>query len=372
LINVRPLAPRQNLLQRSLIAAAVIAGIMAILPVFAAVWTELSGTGAPRTAFASAPAGTYAVLTRSGETTDEIFVLSPGSEPLKIAEVDHLPGYIPVGTVSPDGRKLALVVADAGSQARPGASLLSIDLETGRVTRLTIAVDYLQPPVWTPDSRAVLVTRTVQAESAPTRADLVLVPLDLSGETSIAAVANVAGVYPFAYTPDGLPSFVVVDANGSTLYLGTRTVLISSVGTRDWSLSPDGTQLAFVEIQTAGGLRFVGRTVSLVAGAAQQSVSAASLAPDVQQLGTAWRPGTASPTFGSEPASPSGQGFTAQSLVSGFDVPLAYSPDGDALAVQHWSGSSFDDAGKLELQVVRGSERLPLIGFSRFYGWAAR
>src|SRR5690606_36879870 len=52
-------------------------GLLAVLPIVAGVVGDIAGTAAPRTAFATAPGGDYAVFARAGETVDEILVTSP-------------------------------------------------------------------------------------------------------------------------------------------------------------------------------------------------------------------------------------------------------------------------------------------------------
>ena len=104
-------------------------------------------------------------------------------------------------------------------------------------------------------------------------------------------------------------------------------------------LSPDRTQLAFVEANLSQGLRYLPRVVTIAGG----GVSAAAVLPARQALGATWPPAGAVPQFGLEPSGTRG-GVSAQSG-SGFDVPLGYSRDGSALAVRHWSGASFAEAG---------------------------
>jgi hypothetical protein len=161
----------------------------------------------------------------------------------------------------------------------------------------------------------------------------------------------------------------VVDGNGSTIHRDGEPLKHLSTGiTRDWQLSPDGAQLAFIEASLDGGLQYLPRVVSLVPGL----VEAQSLTVDSgQALGIAWAPGASAPTFGTEPSLLPGGAALAQSE-SGFDIPLSYSPTGDSLVVERWTGGSFADAGDARFEVVSGNERTQLPGASRFFGWAAR
>lgn len=94
----------------------------------------------------------------------------------------------------------------------------------------------------------------------------------------------------------------------------------------------------------------------------------------LQSIGVAWEPQSGSPVFGFERGE-DGAGVSAQSALSsesGFDVPLSFSPDGSALAVQHWTGNTFDDPGEFTIRVHSGDGVVPLETASRFYGWARR
>jgi dipeptidyl aminopeptidase/acylaminoacyl peptidase len=351
--------------------ATAMAALIAIGPIAAAVLVSFGGGSVTRTAFASAPAGNYAVVVRPEDEVDVVVVVpADGSaEESEIARVPRLPGYTAYGAVSPDGLWVALVTADGGTQARPVAALVVVELETGEVSRLAEGVDYLQTPVWANDGTSIVVTRSA-GEGPATDVDLVLVSLDGSGEEVAAEADGVLGAYPVAFDSEGRLVHVVIDGRGSVAYRAGEEVAALAPGiSRDWRLSPDGSTLAFIETSTAGGVQYFARTVQL--GAATSQAFSLAAAGD-ESLGVAWRPGDSEPTFGREPARSASEGSRALGA-AGFDVPLAYSGDGSMLAVQHWTGGSFSDPGEGGLQLVApGGERTPLDGVARFYGWAAR
>jgi hypothetical protein len=361
------ITPSHFPVQRILIALGVLVGVLALAPVIAGITNAVLSDAGPRTAFASAPAGEYIVFSGAAETTDTILV-APASDPSAatvIAEIDHLDGFTTRGAVSPSGRLLALVAADAGTVAAPGASLLVLELETGAVTRMATAVDYLQTPLWTPDSTGIVVVQG--ADSG--KLSILHVPA-LDGDlTELQRFEGVLGVYPVGFDPEGRLVTVVIDGSGSTIYRdgGALRSLGSSI-TRDWQLSPDGTQLAYIETNVDDGLQYIPRLVSLVPGLVEAQ-SVASL--NGQALGVAWAPGAQAPVFGVEPAATSSGSVAAQSL-AGFDIPVGYSPTGRSLIVQRWTGSSFADAGDASFEVVSESGRATLPGASRILGWAAR
>ena len=361
------LTPSRFPLQRVLIALGVLVGVLALAPVVAGVTNAVLSDAGPRTAFASAPAGEYIVFSHAAETTDTIRV-APASDPsaaTDIAQVDHLAGYTSRGAVSPDGRHLALVAADAGTVAEPGASLLVVALETGAVTRVATGIDYLQTPLWTPDSTGIVVVQGTDTG----KISMLQVDAAGAGTTTLQQFNAALGVYPIAYDPGSRLVTVVIDGAGSTAYRdGTAVRSLGLSITRDWQLSPDGTQLAYIEANLDDGLQYVPRLVSLVPGL----VEAQSLAPlDGQALGVAWAPGAQSPLFGAEPLAVTDGSVTAQSL-AGFDVPIGYSPTGQNLLVQRWTGGSFADAGDATFEVVSESGRAALPGATRIFGWAGR
>lgn len=368
-------------LNRLIIGASIVAGLAAATPIVGAMLGFSDQQGTPRTAFASAPAGNYAVVLRDEGTQDVLAIAGAGDDTAirELARIPHLDGHTSTGAVSPDGTSLALVVVDSGSRSDPAASLAIGSLEDGRFVRMAVDLEPRQTPLWSPAGDAVVVTRSGGGPDAQGPVEVVRVEA-AGGEELLWAATGALGVYPVGWDGDRLLS-VVIDARGSTLQRdGEDFAWLSSGFTRDWRLSPDGSALAFIETAPGEGAAYVARTVSLgnVAG-----VRAEGLAAPVSALGVAWAPGSGIPTFGVEPMQGLGAGaglqatagVSAQALTAetaGFDIPLAYTADGDALAVQHWSGPDFDAPGKPTLQLVDGSGSTPIESFTRFLGWARR
>ena len=352
---------------RSLTAAGAVALVVALTPL---AWIALEVGGEPvPSAFADAPAGSYAVLAREEAGVSVIMVVGSGDEPFaaEVARVVHLPGHAPRGTVSPDGLSVAILVPDGGTPADPQASLLSVALETGAVQRLADGLDPLQDPLWTSAGDALVVTRPVDGGSG-----IAALQVDLAGgpERELARVDGALALAPVGFDGDGRLLAIVIDGRGSTVIAGAEQLrTISPYVTRDWELSPDGTALAFIEANLDEGLRYLPNVVSLTDDG---STALAQGVDTGQALGVAWRPGGDGIAFGYAGAARPGTGVSAQGLAGGFDVPLAFSGDGDLLAVQRWSGTGIDDPGDVQLQLVRDGERQPLIGYTRFFGWASR
>lgn len=369
---------RQRDLSKLFIALAILAAVVAIAPIAAAVLGYGSRAVAPKTAFATAPSGDYAVIGRSEAGADVISVASAANPTsvTEIARVPHLEGFASSGAVSPNGKSLALVTVDSGSASHPMASLKVVNLESGAVTQAAADVLPRQVPVWDPAGGHIVVVSNPGSDTAAGESTVLRVKPNGDGATKLASFSRVLGVYPVGFRGAQL-AMIVLDGRGSTLRLGDADWgTISPYITRDWKLSPHADELAFIETQTTNGVEYVARTVSLGgAGVSSQSVGAA-----VSALGTAWNPRTDTPVFGTEPEAANSTGISAQSLQAGgagagqpgFDVPMGFSNDGDHLFVTRWSGPSFETPGQPVLQIVSANGRSSFENYSRFYGWAAR
>ncbi len=326
--------------------------------------------GPPRTAFAGAASGQYAVVAKNTGAATVVTVVgaTANAAPIEIATVPHLHGYSLRGAVSPTGRHVALLSPDTAIAGRPFAALIVLDLETGLSRRLAEGLNPLQDVLWTPDATALVVTRNVRTVEGQPGVAVARVGFD-GTETVLETHMGAGVVAPVGFDAQGRLLTVRIDARGSTLTRdGAEVLWLSTHVTRDWALSPDGAQLAFVEVNLWEGLRYLPHVVSIDGGGG--AVAAASTSTG-QALGAAWSPSGDTPSFGNEPSAPPPGSVSAQGP-AGFDVPLAYSRDGAALAVSHWSGYSFDEPGTPRLEIVSGSARQSLDGFSRFFGWSAR
>jgi hypothetical protein len=345
--------------------AAVIALIVAGLPIAFAGFRAASGTV---TSLAGAPDGLNAVLIRHGETADTV-VLAPLADLTQeeaVADIPHLAGHAVRAAVSPDGRFVAVVAPDRGSLSRPIGTLYRVDLEDGTVATLAGDIDPLSTPLWRPDGGAVIVRSA--GDPASGVVELREIPIDGRASQTRARFEGVLGAYPVGFDPAARLHVTLIDGRGSTLVRedGAEWPLARGV-TRDWELSPDGSALAFIEdTSTADGRSFQARLVALDGSA----VASAATGLDGQQLGIAWRPGAAAPTFGFDPGTATGA--AAASTRDGFDIPIAYSPDGAVLAVEAWTGASFAERRDATLAFVTTLGRVPVTGPVRFAGWSAR
>ncbi len=346
-----------------------------ILVALSVVLALRGGDDTTRTAFAAAPSGDYAVVVFPGEEVDIISAIGAESgASYELARIAHLPGYTSFAAVSPDGLHLAVVAADSGTVAKPVAALLVVNVETGSITRIVEGIDQLQQPAWADDSQNVIVTRTTENEGA--LASVAFVRGGINGVTAVIGEFEASGAYPVGFDSAGRLIAVAIDESGSSLFADFAPLVVLAKGvTRDWKLSPDGTQIAFIEADTSAGLRYLPRVVSLD-GDLKGAAAAQSLGTETEAIGTTWQPG-GQPLFGTEPGaatddgSVEGRSIQSQTL-AGFDVPLGFNADGQWLATQHWTGESFDAPGVPGIQLISQEGMRELPGATRFYGWARR
>ncbi|MGE3076795.1 MAG: TolB family protein [Dehalococcoidia bacterium] len=364
---------RQRDYSRLFIALAVVAGVIALAPIVAAI-AGVGGTKVgPKTAYATAPAGEYLVLGRTEGQVDIISVArrgSTGSE-TEIVRVPHIDGYGTVGTVSPGGDRVALVAVDGGTASHPVANLTVVDLETGRLVRAAENIATGTRPVWSPDGNAVVITRQFGGDSPTGQVELLQVSASGTKEELLHTFSDVLGAYPVGFDSNDHLVTVVLDGNGTSLFRDDANQPLSPNLTRDWQLSPDGKTIAYVEVNTSNGVQYLSSTASLDGG----GVSAQALTASVSALGVAWNPATNAVSFGVEPGSgPGNARVQALSAASneGFDVPMAFSESGQALVVTHWTGDSFQEPGRPQLQLVDNSGRIAFDTQTRFFGWASR
>ena len=365
--------PRRGHIPYWLLAASIAAAVAAVLPIAFAVIGGVGGKGVPSRAFASAPPGLVVVGVRS-TATEDVIVTAPVNDMSSIREVarvPHLPGYISSGAISPDGSMAAVISADGGTPAAPTASLFVVTIASGELRRVVTGIDQLQTATWSRDGAALFLTRS-SASGPLVDVEVLRAAANGSDVTTVATFGRVLGAYPLGETPSGALLVVLIDGRGSTVVRsdGSTIATLGDGITRDWKLSPDGTQVAFIETALSGGVQYHQR-VTRLDGAASPGAAAAQSAVRGEQLGVAWAPKGSAPTFGQEPGS-SSAGVAAQSNARGFDVPLAYSPEGTFLAVQAWSGSSFQAPGEMRYEAVAADGGREEIPFTRFFGWASR
>ena len=272
------------------------------------------------------------------------------------------------GTAAPTADRLAILsAADAGS---PYARMTLIPLPAGTLQDVKAEFDYLSRLAWSPDGLRVAGARSARTdESSRNHVDVIEVDARSVATTVVAQFDNVFAAAPVGYSLDGARLFVVViDQSGSTLWVARdgrlrKQAMLSPGRTRDWSLSPDGSRLAYVDVLGAGQRTYAGRTLMVATGAITDSSASGN------QLGPVWEPGSQIPVFGGPGGSVE---FTSGASDSAYIVPASWSPDGSTLVATIYSASS-DRTGspKESVELVSPQHRVPLAedDSARFLGW---
>ena len=152
----------------------------------------------------------------------------------------------------------------------------------------------------------------------------------------------------------GGPAYAVaVGAGGSALIaIGDDDVSVlpfAAVVTREWSLSPGGSQLAYTE-QRGTSLRVM---VLDLAGPGLRTAQAVEPGPAGGSASPVWGPGGTlhAGHFGGTRVVPTGggeirsAGVRVAGAVAGFDLPLGWSPDGAYLALRTFDGTGPGNPG---------------------------
>lgn len=312
----------------------------------------------------------------SGTTCFEtLYVRSPGSnEAHAIAQFPYVFDLRPRGTASPTGDRVAVLHLGL-SNAGP-AELTILDVASGHRLSVSHPVDYLSPLAWAPDGSrlAAVLSRAGEAGGRTSFTVLAIDPAT-GGASDAAAFADAVNVVPVGYSLDAERLYVVVvDKSGSSLWevkenRATSLVKFSPGATRDWSLSPDGTRLAFVDRLGVGKRTYAGRTLHIATGKITDA------APSGDQLGTAWRPDRLTADFGG----PDGSLRLEQpDSVTDYVLPMRWAPDGSMLAATIYSaGRDGTDKPTESIEILSEAQpnspghREPLapVPGARFFGW---
>lgn len=335
-------------------ALAVLGGIAALAWYLSATFAGAQSEAERRSSILAELAAVYL---QEGTTLDTV-VVADATNPAErevVAEVAHGAGWRVNGSVSPDGRMLAMAVNPRGSRmAEAQAVLRVLDLETARDTVLAEGFDALGRIVWSEDGSRIVLRRTNLDANL-----IALVAVDASsGQAVVLVEKRAAGLYPLSLDANGSLLYVQLDETGSAVYRDGRLLaVLSETFTRDWRLSPDGGSVAFIE--TEPGSSPGARIVSL---ASREVVSAGAANP---AIGVAWRPGSDVPDFGG------GSSEATRDGAPYFEAPIAWSADGEVLALTEYAGAPLGVTGsEVQLRQPDGSD-LPLgEGKVTFLGWA--
>lgn len=340
--------------------------------------------------------GPRLVYKEFGSEADVIWLTS-AADPQKrtrVAKVEHAADMGISASLSPDGKRiayLALPAADGDSALDAQAWLLEVD--SGKTRLLASDLDGASKPVWSPDGSSIVVRRNGPQAQIGQAASLLRVDVSDGEETSLMQADDVLELFPIGYSPDGASLYFAQTTLGGT-HIGVVTaaggsprllVQASDEWARDWHLSPGGTRVVFLAGQpTDDRIAIRAFVIELAEGAEPQPLSDFSTALDVgDHFNPVWHPDGQRIAVGRTPD----DGSSAAALVSlaggdlaevapgpdqGFDVPLAWSPEGDYLAVRSFDGSSAAQPGREHLVLIElGKARRTVAdaGNLEFIGW---
>jgi Tol biopolymer transport system component len=315
-------------------------------------------------------AGQQLLISEFGEDADTILAIDPedvaGSR-TEIATVGHAAGWGIFATLAPDGGAIAYTALpeDAVDPSPDTPAIAAIVEADGDVQTLADDIDLLIPPMWSPDGGSIVVRKNTPEENDAGSFELVLLGRD--GSRSTITSWRSAAVFPVAFAPDDATLyFTTLNAAGVDLYSvapdGSAETLVAHLSdeiSRDWTLSPDGTTLAYSVAESGNEPRVVAMTLDLVTGIASEAVAGTS-SDDAAQINPAWR-GDGELTIASIAADGGGDTVSiddtgaAETITDNdesIDVPIAWSPDGASLAVLAVEGATPLDAGESHIELV--------------------
>ena len=320
-----------------------------------------------------------------GLAADTLWLVSPSnpSQRERVLGVPHAREFGAVPSIAPDGRSLAYAVIPATNPApspdAPAQLWLTEVSADAQPRLLVLNVDLRVPAVWSPDG-AALVYRRSNADGY----SLATLPAK-GGEERILVHSNAdVALFPVGFSPDGARFYhVALSEAGSQLAsvdvasgVQTSVAYLSSGLTREWSLSLDGSRLAFLAMSYAPD--------AISARAYVLDLTTADLEPvtntTVNAFGPTWSRdgalliGTLGPDGSAGLIRYDGQSTTAlPGPARGFDVPLGFARDGSAYLVRAFSGASAVAPGAATLTLIdaKGGRHVIASGDVTFAGWSA-
>jgi Tol biopolymer transport system component len=317
----------------------------------------------PKAAPATTGSGGRIAYFEFGSEADTLWLASAANPSDRKAAfvAPHASEFGVVPSISPDGRQVVYTALSPQNLA-PGpdspADLWLASLTAEAEPRLLAGgIDLLIAPVWSPSGDSLIYRRSVSN-------GYVLASTSTSGSDEHVLVSSPSdqALFPVGFTPDGSTLYdVALSDKGTQLFAldiasGVQTPIaqLSDGLTRDWALSPDGSQLAYLALTyTPDAINSRAYVVDLSTAQIEPVTDLA-----VSAFGPVW---DASGALVVGTLSRDGEGSfirmqdgaTSKKIVTGkgFDVPLAFSPSG-AYLVRTFEGASAATPGHASLTLI--------------------
>ena len=259
--------------------------------------------------------------------------------------------------MSPAGGRVALLVVPPGARD-PGAETQLLISDGGPPRVVAGGLDLRGGLAWSADGGQLFARRTLPGPDGGRRFQLIAFDFAAGAhapaERTLLERDDVGGLYPVGRAAGGPAYAVAVGAGGSALIAigdgGVSVLPFAAVVTREWSLSPGGSQLAYTE-QRGAALRVM---VLDLAGPGLRTAQAVEPGPAGGSASPVWGPGGTlhaghfgDDTSGSGPGGGEirSAGVRVTAAVAGFDLPVGWSPDGAYLALRSFDGTGPGDPG---------------------------
>lgn len=391
--SLATLSMRMPVIRRRLSTRPVI-GVLAVTALtLTALATSMAARPARRNAAVTAGHTSSLVFAVFGPQADRIYVAPPGApdQRRQVAEVPHAEGWGINPAPALAGTLAAFTALPPGSvpQRDTPAELWLLEAPTGRLTRVATDADLLAPPVFDATGTSLVYRRSDSSGAQ----SIVRVAVHTLERDSVLTAKAGFGLYPIGFARDGGLLYFVLATTGTDLYrvaTGEQPRLLlhaSDEIARDWRIAPDGQRLSYLAPESVAE-RVVHRLhvvdIDTHGAPRRNSTPLASQAPAAgEQFGGVWTPDSGAITVGREPyqdaradALTLSLGDSAARTVAGpargFDVPLAWSSDGQYLAARSFDGTTSHEPGTEQIVVLSNAGQRTAIAAQSdviFMGW---
>ncbi|MPZ49000.1 MAG: hypothetical protein GEU75_06770 [Dehalococcoidia bacterium] len=328
------------------------------------------------------PGGQHVAYFAFGSSSDTLWLVDPAqpSQRRKVLVAPHATDFGVVPSLAPDRRSFLFASLPATIKApspETPADLWLSDVTGSAPSLVASGIDLLVPAVWSRDGQSTVFRRSRAAsQAAPSESRLFILDLQTGGERELAAATD-AALFPVGFAPDGRFYLVRLDGSGSYLVtIGAATgeqapaVQIAPGLTRDWTLSPAGTELAYLEMElTPDSVSSSAFVLDLATGTVEPAATGDAFGPIWTSSGEL--------VVGQDAVNDNIASFAERGGLSlprparGFDVPLAFTTAGDLALVRAFEGSSAMAPGRSLLAVLGldGSRTTIASGEVTFLGW---